>query len=362
MSVRNVREAVTRVTTDQVLDKQDAQEIIDSAGKSVSDGELEAIIDAFQTGGYRVDSDAINHAVGVLQDVVQANRYAEYLGAKVEAAAPVFATEEAARLEPGTVTFSLGGTEIPEAVKDIVNNALAGGAIAYDVRSVDKAEKDEEHGGYHVPGVFSPYPQETDAVSNLSFDYTELTPAKIKADMETEQTFKVLTGYKDQSFTDPRTGAVTNNRIAQYEERTMKGSGDIRAHYDEASHNEPFARNPNGDKFASNFSIMSDGTLHAIPLVRRNPASAGLILTNPSLARGQRMLFNGHIGMTGGVVTSIGLSGRLHKLAQRGDAKFIDPVPLLKAWGFEVSPNLTVSMEGRHGAVDIDPNTHVIGN
>jgi hypothetical protein len=95
--------------------------------------------------------------------------------------------------------------------------------------------------------------------------------------------------------------------------------------------------------------------------VRRNPASRGLILTNPSLARGQRMLFNGHINMENGVVTSIGLSGRLHKLAARGDAKFIDPVPLLKAWGFEVSPNLKVNMEGRHGPVSIDPNTHVIG-
>ena len=57
------------------------------------------------------------------------------------------------------------------------------------------------------------------------------------------------------------------------------------------------------------------------------------------------MLFNGHIEAQNGVITSIGMSGRIAKRAARNQFAFIDPVPLLKAWGFKVSPNLRTYSE-----------------
>ena len=117
----------------------------------------------------------------------------------------------------------------------------------------------------------------------------------------------------------------------------------------------------NAVSLANNFAILADGSLHCLPVTRRNEAAPGRILTNPSLARGKRMLFNGHISVNDGVVTSIGMSGRIHKLATEGDAKFVNPIPILEAWGFEMSPNLTLRFEGSRAAPPVDANTHVIG-
>ena len=80
--------------------------------------------------------------------------------------------------------------------------------------------------------------------------------------------------------------------------------------------------------------------------MRRTELQPGLILTNPSLARGQRMLFNGHIRVQAGVITYVGMSGRLSKLAAKGEHKFVDPIPLLKAQGFKMAPGLQVTFEG----------------
>ena len=88
-----------------------------------------------------------------------------------------------------------------------------------------------------------------------------------------------------------------------------------------------------------------DGSFHAVPASRRSDANPGLILTTASLARGKQMLFNGHIHMEKGVVTYVGLSGRLCKLQQDG-TRFVDPIALLKAWGFQTSPGLKVTNEG----------------
>jgi hypothetical protein len=49
--------------------------------------------------------------------------------------------------------------------------------------------------------------------------------------------------------------------------------------------------------------------------------------------------------MEKGVVTYIGMSGRLCKQAEKG-AKFVDPIELVKAWGFQTSPGLKVTNEG----------------
>ncbi|MFT7582005.1 MAG: hypothetical protein ACI9MR_003686, partial [Myxococcota bacterium] len=62
--------------------------------------------------------------------------------------------------------------------------------------------------------------------------------------------------------------------------------------------------------------------------------------TNPHLSRGARMLFNGHLDVRNGIVEGIEMSGRLSKLAAKGKAVFVDPVPLLEAWGFTVSDNV----------------------
>jgi hypothetical protein len=83
-----------------------------------------------------------------------------------------------------------------------------------------------------------------------------------------------------------------------------------------------------------------------VPASRRSGADPGRILTTASLGRGQQMLMNGHLNMQAGVVTYVGMSGRLCKLAEKGDAKFVDPIELLKAWGFKTAPGLKVTNEG----------------
>ena len=52
------------------------------------------------------------------------------------------------------------------------------------------------------------------------------------------------------------------------------------------------------------------------------------------------------------------LSSALARLS-KGDAQFINPVKLLEAWGFKISPNLQVQFEGS-GGVKVDPNTNLI--
>jgi hypothetical protein len=362
MSVRGVKNTIQRVAADGQLNANEAKEVVASAGGSVSRGEQEAIAEVLSANAFEVTGEArqvISEAVGSMENI---RAYAARRNNQVEARAPLLEAQERARMEPGTVTETLGGSKIPEAVKEIVNLAIENGAVAYDVAELNSRPVEDDKGdGLTVKGKWSPYPQEIEAVGNMAFAYTEITPENLRADMETEQEVKVLTGYRNEQYTDPRTGASRDVRIAEYETRLLKGNGNISAHYDEASHGETFARLPSGQKYASNFAILADGSLHALPVMRRNEAKRGLILTNPSLARGQRMLFNGHIGMNNGVITSIGLSGRLHKMAAEGDAKFIDPVPLLKAWGFEVSPNLQVRFEGSDAAPPVDPDTHVIG-
>jgi hypothetical protein len=84
--------------------------------------------------------------------------------------------------------------------------------------------------------------------------------------------------------------------------------------------------------------------VHAVPASRRSKGDPGLILTTASLARGKQMLFNGHIHMDKGVVTYVGMSGRLGKQAEDG-MKFADPIEIIKAWGFKTAPGLKVTQE-----------------
>ena len=132
-------------------------------------------------------------------------------------------------------------------------------------------------------------------------------------------------------------------------DRRAGGTGNIAASYDDGMHEDLYARGQSGQKWANNFAILSDGSIHALPAARRDE-DGRVILTNPALARGKRVLFMGHLDVRGGVVQNVEMSGRLSRLAGKGDQKFIDPIAVLQAWGFEMSPSLTSSAE-RGGGV-----------
>ena len=264
-------------------------------------------------------------------------------------------------LTPGAATKTYGGTALPELVKQTLNKMLAAGAVAFDVAQLSPNVERDEHDAtqWALTGKWSPYPQEIAATGTMAFAYTELSPAGIAKDMASERKQKVLVGYDSKSDTDRRTGKTVTWQEPRYEEKLMKGTGHIVTRYDEVGHPEPRALGESGERYASNFAILAVGTLHAVPAMRRTEDQPDLILTNPSLARGKRLLFNGHIEMRAGEVTSIGLSGRLQKLAAEGEAKLVDPVALLEAWGFKMPANLKVSFEDS-GDVKVDPNTHLI--
>ena len=82
-----------------------------------------------------------------------------------------------------------------------------------------------------------------------------------------------------------------------------------------------------------------------VPASRRTSAEPWRILTTASLGRDKQMLVNGHLHMENGVVTYVGMSGRLCKQQDKG-AKFVDPIALIKAWGFKTAPGLSVTNEG----------------
>ncbi len=109
-------------------------------------------------------------------------------------------------------------------------------------------------------------------------------------------------------------------------------------------HEDIYARGSSGQKWANNFAILSDGSIHALPAARRDEEGR-VILTNPALARGKRVLYMGHLDVRGGVVQNVEMSGRLSRLAAQGEQQFIDPIALIKAWGFEMSPSLTAAAE-----------------
>lgn len=333
MSVSDVKNAFARVTTDRKISKQDVDTILQSAG-NISKEEQKAIKAEADKFAGMMEPDAKRHLQTKLGEVDSLRRDAAEMNRDVKAQATRLSAEASKLLTVGTATKSFGGTQIPDAVKNVVNAQLENGATAYDVRELKPDPVyDSSHGEPEmtVEGKFNPYSQESNAADSLAFKHTELTPAKIAEDMNTVQTFNVITGVK--------------NNQATYEKATMKGSGNITELYDEANHADTFARGRGGQKYASNFAILADGSLHAVPASRRSKADPGLILTTASLARGKQMLFNGHLHMEAGVVTYVGMSGRLCK-QQNDGMKFVDPVEIIKAWGFKTAPGLKVTNEG----------------
>lgn len=338
MSVRDVKNAFASVTADRKVDAKDIDEVLKAAG-SVSVDEEKAIKEEADKFIGMFDSGAKDKLRTRLGELSEARAGAARINREVASIAPTIQAEAKQKLKEGTPTKSYGGSEIPEAVKKAVNAQLANGAVAYDVREM-KADPvlDAEYGEPRVTaeGKFNPYSQDQKATDSMAFSYTELTPTKIAADMNTEQTVNVIKGYRTEG----------KNQIAEYEKVTLKPNGRITDLYDEASWPDTMARGPGGQKHASNFAILGDGSVHAVPASRRSAAEPWRILTTASLGRGKHMLFNGHLRMEKGVVTYVGMSGRLAKLQEKGEAKFVDPVEILKAWGFQVAPGLKVTNEG----------------
>jgi hypothetical protein len=318
MSVSDVKNAFARVTTDRKINKADVDTILTSAGNISKDEQAAIKAEADKFAGM-MEPDAKRHLQSKLGEIDSLRRDAAEMNRDVKATASKLSAEAAKLLTVGQATKSFGGSQIPDAVKNVVNAQLKNGAIAYDVRELKPDPVyDTSHGEPEmtVEGKYNPYSQESTATDSLAFKHTELTPAKIAEDMNTVQTFNIITGVK--------------NNQATYEKATIKGNGNITELYDEANHKDTFARGPGGQKYASNFAILADGSMHAVPASRRSKGDPNLILTTASLARGKQMLFNGHIHMQGGVITYIGMSGRLCK--QQDGVKFVDPVEIAKAW------------------------------
>lgn len=337
MSVRDVKSTFQRVTADRKIDAKDVDTILESAG-SISKDEQAAIKSEADKFAGMLEPDAKRKLQTKLGEIDDLRRQATANNRRVEVSATKLNAETKKLLTVGADTKSFGGSKIPDAVKNAVNNALAGGAIAYDVRELKPDPVyDTSHGEPEMTldGKFNPYSQESRAVDSLAFSHTELTPEKIDHDMNTPQTMNVIKGYKKVGGAD----------VAEFEKVTMKGNGKITELYDEADWPDTMARGPGGQKYASNFAILADGSVHAVPASRRSKGDPNLILTTASLARGKQMLFNGHIHMENGVVNYVGMSGRLCKL-QKDGTKFVDPVEILKAWGFKTTPGLTVTNEG----------------
>ena len=338
MSIGDVKNTFARITQDGRIDSKDIDELLKSAGSidKSEEAEIKKSVDSF---GSKVDADAKAKLREKLGELSYLRKEAASINKSVKSSAPKLAKEAADKLKVGVATKSYGGSPVPEAVKKYVNEAIKKGASSYDVREMKKDPVyDTEHGDPELTldGKFNPYGQDQRAEDSMTFEYTELTPAKFGADTNTTQTWKELEGYNGSG----------QGASAKFKTVTGKPAGNITALYDEATWSETKARGPGGQKYANNFAILADGSMHCGPASRRSKADPGRILTTASLARGKPMLFNGHIEMRNGVVTYIGMSGRLCKLQAKGEAKFVDPVEIIKAWGFKTAPGLTVTKEG----------------
>ncbi len=336
MAVRDVRNAFAQVAADRRITAQDVDRILSSAGAISRDEQAAMRVEADKFAGM-MDPDAKRKLQEKLGEIDTLRNQATRHNRNIELKQASLSAETKTMLTEGVATKSFGGSPIPDAVKALVNEQVKAGVVVYDVRELKPDPVyDTSHGEPELTldGKYNPYSQEAGKGDTLAFGHTELTPAKMKQDMETEQTFNIIKGIKTEN----------GQKVAEYEKVTMKGSGNITALYDEATHPDTTARGRGGQKHASNFAILADGSIHAVPASRRSKSNPGLILTTASLGRGKQMLFNGHLHMDKGVVTYVGMSGRLGKIKDDG-GKFVDPIALLKAWGFEVKPGLTVTQE-----------------
>jgi len=196
MSVSDVKNAFVRVTQDRKINKADVDTILSSAGSISKEEqkEIKAEADKFAS---MMDPEAKRHLQTKLGEIDGLRRDAAETNREVTASAAKLSAEAHKLLTVGTPTKSFGGSAIPDAVKNVVNAQLKNGAVAYDVRELKPDPVyDTSHGDAEmtVEGKFNPYSQESTATDSLAFKHTELTPAKIAEDMNTVQTFNVITG------------------------------------------------------------------------------------------------------------------------------------------------------------------------
>lgn len=313
-----VESAIALSTADGVFDADDVRDAFDAAGERVGRGEMRAIRAALGDTSYEVTAGAQDTALEMAR------------------VANLFGPERAA-IESG---LTAGGAPIPTAVLELLGRARLNGALAYDVQETDD---DGE-------GVWNPYPATTPPVENMTFAHTEVTPERLAEDIAaTDLEYVAIVGTEMAEYCDAA-GMCQDYEQARYETR-VGGTGNISAHYDHAYHPDIYARGRSGQIWANNCAILSDGSLHCLPAARRSVIQ-DLILTNPHLSRCntyagyedacRHLLYHGHVEVRDGVVTGIEMSGRISKRAARGKASFIDPLAVLEAWGFEISPSLRV--------------------
>ncbi|TNE46562.1 MAG: hypothetical protein EP343_23460 [Deltaproteobacteria bacterium] len=335
MAVNDIKNKIHVLTQDGVLDHNDLKEVAEAAGGSINVDEMNAIRDAVLDAD-NVNMDSFGSGPTGYVTTMEAFDEAQRTGVRFPilggSLVAVESLEEATSVRP----VSFGGTEVPEKVKELLQTAYDNGLEPFDVNETKRK------GDGEVKGIYTNYPSNSAPVENMTFDYTEITPEKLKADLEdTTLEYQVMVPKRVM-----RPGGISVTEI-QYETR-VGGTGNITSHYDESAHSDIYARGSSGQKWANNFAILSDGSIHALPAARRD-AEGRVILTNPALARGKRVLYMGHLDVRGGVVQGVEMSGRLCKLAASGDQKFIDPIALLDAWGFEMSDSLRNSADQGKG-------------
>ncbi len=307
-----IQAKITQLTADQNLSAQDIAEIFATAGDKIIPADALLISQAVTAPqGYTVDAAALK-------------------AAKTASVTKDLSAAEAKKVTSGK---SFAGTTIPAAVLEVLATARLAGAVAYDVRD----------------GEWNPYSPSTKATENMTFSHTEITPEKLDADKnDTTTESNWITGY-----TQNGDGEATYTK-------KKGGTGNILTFYDHAQHSDVYARGTEGQLWSDNCGFLSDGTLHCLPAARRWVGS-DYILTNADLSRGQHMLYNGHIDAQGGEIISVEMSGKISKKAGKGSYAFVDPIALLKAWGYKISPNVTVQFSNTSdGTPFIDEATHTI--
>lgn len=280
---------------------------------------------------------------------------------------------------------------IPDEVKAVIAKAKYNGAIIYDYawgKDDDPSElifSGRDQGDPNDPDDDFSYPPISiaNAFGNLDFDYTQISKKTLEADRK--DTSPHLRHYLGAG-SGPRGehgGRIVNYNgeeieVVDYTQADGTNSGGtVVSAYSPAFHAQQleqygltpqdfdypdyvthdgamFARTRDGSKWASNCGILEDGTIHCLPATRNHPCPAGGcagVLTNPALARGMKMLWNGHVNISWRngepVVTSIGTSGRVAKRAARSQETLVDPVSVFKAWGIKFARGVDVRSEHR---------------
>jgi hypothetical protein len=310
----DVTKKVDELTKDGELSAADVDALFDAAGDAVNKAEMLAIRDAVEAKTYKVPADAVAraHERATLANLLVA---------------------EARELANAG---GYGGNDVPGKVRDLLAKARLSGAGAFDIRENDA----------NGEGVWTPYPSTTPPTENMTFQYTLITPGVLATDLaDTTVEYNAIVGVEKVTQGGQEFEQVT------YEKR-HGGTGNIDAQFDEAFHPDIFARGSSNQKWANNCAFLSDGTIHCLPAARRSEAQ-DLILTNPHLSRCSddpafaddchTLMYLGHIEASRGVITGVEISGRLTKQVAKGRINLIDPLALFEAWGFKVSPGLTIS-------------------